>query len=330
MSDVSDVVLQTSDLVRTFGGGRTLFGGKKPTVYAVRGIDVAVRKGETIGIVGESGCGKSTLARMLVGLDRPTEGNITLSGSDMNYLISDDRHALSKRIQYVFQDPISSLNPRKLIRETLAAPLRYLRGLSGDALEARMKELMDAVNLRPEFLDRYPHEFSGGQAQRIGIARALAAEPEIIVLDEPVSALDVSVQAQVLNLLADLKDQFDLTYIFISHDLWVVEAVSDRVAVMYFGRVVEQAQGRALFDAPRHPYTRLLLDSAPVPGKRGLRVEGVSAELPDPLAPPPGCAFAPRCPYAQEDCIAKVPEAYYEHDNHDAACFHPLNPVTTE
>ena len=328
-SHVSDVVLQTRDLVRTFGGGRTLFGGQKPTVYAVRGIDVAVRKGETLGIVGESGCGKSTLARMLVGLDRPTEGNITLTGSDMNDLIARDRHALSRRIQYVFQDPISSLNPRKLIRETLAAPLRYLRGLSGEDLNKRLAELMDAVNLRPEFLDRYPHEFSGGQAQRVGIARALAAEPEIIVLDEPVSALDVSVQAQVLNLLADLKKKFGLTYVFISHDLSVVEAVSDRVAVMYFGRVVEQAKGRALFDKPRHPYTRLLLDSAPVPGKRGLTVEDASAELPDPLSPPPGCAFAPRCPRAQDDCVAKVPDADYGLENHDAACFHPLNPVTS-
>lgn len=329
MSEVSDVVLQTDDLVRTFGGGRTLFGGRKPAVYAVRGIDIAVRKGETLGIVGESGCGKSTLARMLVGLDHPTEGHITLSGSDMNALITQDRHAVSRRIQYVFQDPISSLNPRKLIRETLAAPLRHLRGLSGASLDGRMAELMDAVNLRPEFLDRYPHEFSGGQAQRIGIARALAAEPEIIVLDEPVSALDVSVQAQVLNLLAALKDKFGLTYIFISHDLSVVEAVSDRVAVMYFGRVVEQAPGRALFNQPRHPYTRLLLDSAPVPGKRGLTVEEAGTELPDPLAPPPGCAFAPRCPQAREDCVINVPDAHYDLDNHDAACFYPLNAMTT-
>ncbi|RCK46505.1 peptide ABC transporter ATP-binding protein [Thalassospira profundimaris] len=319
-----DIVLQTRDLVRVFGGGRTLFMGKKPSVYAVRGVDIAVRKGETLGIVGESGCGKSTLARMLVGLDRPSDGDIQLSGAQLNDLLSQDRHALSRRIQYVFQDPISSLNPRKLIRETLSAPLRYLRNLSGKALEDRLKELMDCVNLRPEFLDRYPHEFSGGQAQRIGIARALAAEPEIIVLDEPVSALDVSVQAQVLNLLDDLKARFGLTYIFISHDLSVVEAVSDRVAVMYFGRVVEQAAGKALFVEPRHPYTRLLLDSAPVPGKRGLQGEEANAELPDPMAPPPGCAFAPRCPYAQDDCRKKIPDADFGLDNHAAACFHPL------
>lgn len=319
-----DIVLQTRDLVRVFGGGRTLFMGKKPSVYAVRGVDIAVRKGETLGIVGESGCGKSTLARMLVGLDRPSDGDIQLSGAQLNDLLSQDRHALSRRIQYVFQDPISSLNPRKLIRETLSAPLRYLRNLSGKALEDRLKELMDCVNLRPEFLDRYPHEFSGGQAQRIGIARALAAEPEIIVLDEPVSALDVSVQAQVLNLLDDLKARFGLTYIFISHDLSVVEAVSDRVAVMYFGRVVEQAAGKALFVDPHHPYTRLLLDSAPVPGKRGLQGEEANAELPDPMAPPPGCAFAPRCPYAQDDCRKNVPEADFGLDNHAAACFHPL------
>ncbi|WP_339782159.1 oligopeptide/dipeptide ABC transporter ATP-binding protein [uncultured Thalassospira sp.] len=325
---MSDIVLQTRDLVRVFGGGRTLFMGKKPSVYAVRGVDIAVRKGETLGVVGESGCGKSTLARMLVGLDRPSAGNVTVSGEPLNDLLARDRHALSRRIQYVFQDPISSLNPRKLIRETLAAPLRYLRNLSGPALTDRLEELMDCVNLRPEFLDRYPHEFSGGQAQRVGIARALAAEPEIIVLDEPVSALDVSVQAQVLNLLDDLKKRFGLTYIFISHDLSVVEAVSDRVAVMYFGRVVEQAAGQALFVAPRHPYTRLLLDSAPVPGKRGLQVEDASAELPDPMAPPPGCAFAPRCQHARDDCRKNVPKADFGLDNHAAACFHPLDRMT--
>ena len=323
-----DIVLQTRDLVRVFGGGRTLFMGKKPSVYAVRGVDIAVRKGETLGVVGESGCGKSTLARMLVGLDRPSAGDVTVSGEPLNDLLSRDRHALSRRIQYVFQDPISSLNPRKLIRETLSAPLRYLRNLSGQALTDRLEELMDCVNLRPEFLDRYPHEFSGGQAQRVGIARVLAAEPEIIVLDEPVSALDVSVQAQVLNLLDDLKKRFGLTYIFISHDLSVVEAVSDRVAVMYFGRVVEQAAGQALFVAPRHPYTRLLLDSAPVPGKRGLEGEDANAELPDPMAPPPGCAFAPRCQHARDDCRKNIPQADFGLDNHAAACSHPLDPMT--
>ena len=311
---------------KRFGGGRTLLGGTKKAVHAVQGIDVVVNRGETLGIVGESGCGKSTLARMLVGLDRPSSGSIRIEGVDPTDFERGNARALARKIQYVFQDPVSSLNPRKTIRTILEIPMVHLRGLDKPAREARLAELMQAVKLSPEFLDRYPHEFSGGQAQRIGIARALAAEPELIILDEPVSALDVSVQAQVLNLLEDLQSRFDLTYVFISHDLSVVESVSDRVAVMYFGRIVEYADARDLFREPRHPYTRLLFDAAPVPGKRSVRSEEEPAELPDPYAPPPGCAFAPRCPNARERCRTERPDLDSRRYSrgHSAACFFPV------
>jgi peptide/nickel transport system ATP-binding protein len=266
---------------------------------------------------------------MLVGLDRPSDGAIRMDGADIAGGRTADGKPLATAVQYVFQDPVSSLNPRKTIRKILSAPMIHLLNMDRAAREKRLTELMDAVNLRPEFLDRYPHEFSGGQAQRIGIARALAAEPRLIVLDEPVSALDVSVQAQVLNLLAALKERFNLTYVFISHDLSVVESISDRVAVMYFGRIVELAPAARLFSTPRHPYTRLLLNSAPVPGKRHISGEAEPAELPNPFAPPPGCAFAARCPYADDQCTAAVPPLERKSepkgaDNGFAACYHPL------
>jgi oligopeptide/dipeptide ABC transporter ATP-binding protein len=319
-------MLEVRDLERRFGGGRTLLGGERPAVHAVQGVSFDLLDGETLGIVGESGCGKSTLARLLVGLDRPTHGSILLEGRDVASLTGGERRRLAGTVQYVFQDPVSSLNPRKTVRQILEAPMRHLARLDKTARRKRLAELLAAVNLSDAFLERYPHEFSGGQAQRIGIARALAAGPRLIVLDEPVSALDVSVQAQVLNLLEDLKQRFGLTYLFISHDLSVVESVSDRTAVMYFGRIVEFGERRRIFGRPRHPYTRLLLDSAPVPGQKRLRPEERSAELPDPYRPPPGCAFAPRCPRARDDCNTAVPELAADGDDpaHRTACRYPL------
>ncbi|MBW3097931.1 ABC transporter ATP-binding protein [Pseudohoeflea coraliihabitans] len=321
----AEPLMQLDAVERTFGGGRTLFGQPRPAVHAVQGISFDVKRGETLGIVGESGCGKSTLARMLTGLDRPTGGRITFEGEDLVALIKSDHRAVSRKIQYVFQDPLASLNPRKTIRTILEAPLIHLLKLGRTERRERLETLMQAVNLAPEFLDRYPHEFSGGQAQRIGIARALAADPDLIVLDEPVSALDVSVQAQVLNILADLKRRFGLTFLFISHDLSVVESVSDRVAVLYFGQLVEMAPARQLFGQPRHHYTRLLLNSAPAPGRRNLDAGDAESELPDPFNPPPGCPFFARCPAGTQICQAEMPALCPAPDapEHLAACHHP-------
>ncbi|RYH11550.1 ABC transporter ATP-binding protein [Tropicimonas sp. IMCC6043] len=317
--------LRIRDLDKRFGGGRTFFGfgAERPSVHAVQSASLDVARGETLGIVGESGCGKSTLARMIVGLLPPTAGSIEIEGRDYADRAGKDPAAFGKLIQYVFQDPISSLNPRKTIRQILEAPLKLLHGMPAAARAQRIDEILDAVNLRAEFLDRYPHEFSGGQAQRIGIARALAAAPRILVLDEPVSALDVSVQAQVLNLLARLREEFDLTYLFISHDLAVVEAVADRVAVMYFGAIVELAPAEEIFARPRHHYTSLLARSAPVVGRPLAAPEGADAELPDPLNPPPGCAFAKRCPAATEICHRETPPLEEYGPGHSAACHNP-------
>ncbi|MBB97568.1 MAG: peptide ABC transporter ATP-binding protein [Rhodobacteraceae bacterium] len=313
--------LRLTDLSKTFPLAKPLFAPAPPGVRAVRTMSFEVPKGETLGIVGESGCGKSTLARMLVGLLAPTTGTIEFGEAAPS---PGDPAAFCKLIQYVFQDPISSLNPRKTIRQIMDAPLKQLYGMDRAERDKRVAEIFASVNLREEFLDRYPHEFSGGQAQRIGIARALAASPEIIVLDEPVSALDVSVQAQVLNLLADLRRTFGLTYLFISHDLAVVEAVSDRVVVLYFGAVVEIGRAETIFNAPKHPYTKLLADSAPVVGRPLTAPEQKGTELPDPLNPPPGCAFAGRCPRATDICRTEDPALRPMGDDQLAACHHPI------
>ncbi|OYR15900.1 ATP-binding cassette domain-containing protein [Brucella thiophenivorans] len=260
---MSEAAISVHNLSKTFGGGRTLFGRQRHAVEAVKSVSLNLARGETLAIVGESGSGKSTLARMLVGLTAPSEGTMEIAGQDANTLQRSGPRAFGKVIQYVFQDPVASLNPRKTIREILETPLKLLGGLDRSQRQKRMEELLDAVQMPKDSLLRYPHEFSGGQAQRIAIARTLAANAEIIVLDEPVSALDVSVQAQVLLLLDELKQQFGLSYLFISHDLAVVEAISDRVAVMYYGEIVEEATAEDLFANPRHAYTRQLIDSAP-------------------------------------------------------------------
>ena len=310
-------MLRVEDVARRFGGGRRLFGGANPSVHAVRGVSFTVARGETLGIVGESGCGKTTLARMIVGLDTPSDGRIAVDGSGAGRRAS---------VQYVFQDSVASLNPRKRVRQALSVPLTKLAGLSGAAREKRLAELMDLVNLDPAFLERYPHELSGGQAQRIGIARALAANPDLLVLDEPVSALDVSMQAQVLELLADLKARLSLTYVFISHDLSVIESVSDRVAILYFGKLAEIGPARDVYARPQHPYTALLMALAPAPGRKLAAPDEADGDLPDPYDPPPGCAFAARCPRARDVCRAEEPDLIPHGDipTHRSACHFPL------
>lgn len=255
--------VQIRDLVKTFGGGRSILGRKANEVHAVRSISLDLKRGETLGIVGESGSGKSTLARMLVGLEQPTSGTMLIDNKPWAELAASGSRAFGRTIQYVFQDPVASLNPRKTIGDILDVPLRLLCSYDKTRRAIRKRELIDAVQMPLDTLDRYPHEFSGGQAQRIAIARALAAEASILVLDEPVSALDVSVQAQVLLLLQQLRDDLGLSYLFISHDLAVVESISDRVAVMYLGEVVEVGPAGQLFADPQHDYTRSLIASAP-------------------------------------------------------------------
>ncbi|MCB9966064.1 MAG: ABC transporter ATP-binding protein [Geminicoccaceae bacterium] len=265
---MADPLIEARHLVRVFGGGRTWWGARKPELRAVDGVSLAVQPGTTLGIVGESGCGKSTLARMLVGLIAPTEGTIRLEGRPVSKLAGAEKRRFHQTVQLVFQDPIASLNPRKTVRQILEGPLEALTDLDRAGRRERVARLMDEVGLRPEFALRYPHEFSGGQAQRIGIARALAVEPRLIVLDEPVSALDVSVQAQVLGLLKELQALRGLTYLFISHDLAVVEALATDVMVMLRGRAVEQGPRRRVFEQPEHDYTRTLLAAVPIPGRR--------------------------------------------------------------
>jgi oligopeptide/dipeptide ABC transporter ATP-binding protein len=294
----------------------------------VDGVDLEVFPGETVGLVGETGCGKSTLARVIMRLYDATEGEISFEGRDITHLKGRDLRELRRNMQMIFQDPFASLNPRKTVGSIIGDPFRLHKTVPKDRVKAEVQDLMKLVGLNPEHYNRYPHEFSGGQRQRIGVARALALRPKLIVCDEPVSALDVSIQAQILNLLEDLQQEFNLTYLFIAHDLSVVKHVSDRVAVMYLGRIVEMAPGDTLYENPKHPYTGALLSAVPIPDpelashKRRIILEG---DVPSPIDPPSGCRFHPRCYRAQfPKCSEEDPELTPHHPGQEAACHFPL------
>ncbi len=321
---MDETLLRVEDLVVEFplGGGRV--------VHAVSGISFDIAKGETIGLVGESGCGKSTTGRAILQLPVPTSGAVVLNGQNLAGLDSERMRTLRTDVQMIFQDPISSLNPRRAVGEVVAEPLHVWGPAEKDAQWEKVANMLDHVGIDPDVARyKYPHEFSGGQCQRISIARALVLEPELIICDEPVSALDVSVQAQILNLLEDLKAEYGLTLVFIAHDLAVVKNISDRVAVMYLGKMCEMSESDELYEHPAHPYTALLLDSLPVPDPEVEIDTAVSEddELPSPINPPSGCRFRTRCPYADQICTDVEPTMRRVNDDHYVACHHPLVPV---
>ena len=308
--------------VRKYYEVKSDMGREAGVVKAVDGVDLDIFKGETLGLVGESGCGKSTLGRCILRLDRPEHGTVKFRDIDVLAQTRKEMIPLRSKMQIIFQDPYSSLNPRQTVGQIIAEGLVIHNiGDKKDRMD-RVRYLMDKVGLRPGQIMRYPHEFSGGQRQRIGVARALALQPELIICDEPVSALDVSIQAQVINMLMDLQDEFNLTYLFVSHDLSVVKHISDRVAVMYLGRIVELAPKHELYDNPSHPYTKVLLGSAPVAevGTKPVR-EGLKGELPSPLNPPTGCHFHPRCPKAMDKCSTCTPKLTTLENGHHVRCF---------
>ena len=314
-------IIEVRNLVKRFVAQRTVFGRPSAHVNAVDGISFSVAAGETLALVGESGCGKSTVGRLVLKLIEPTAGSIAFAGRDLESLGAAELQAFRASAQLIFQDPYASLNPRMTIGQTLDEPLMLHTALSKPQRRERLGELLDLVGLKPIHARRYPHEFSGGQRQRVAIARALAASPKLIVCDEPVSALDVSIRAQILNLLRDLQTRLGLTLIFISHDLSVVKHIADRTAVMYLGRIVEMAPTATLFASPRHPYTQALLSAIPIPTpvvQRQRRL--LPGDPPSPLAPPPGCHLHDRCPHAQDICRTHIPELAEAADGHAIAC----------
>ncbi len=321
----SGVILDVRDLVKHFPvGGGGLFGGAPAVVKAVDGVSFTIRRGETLGLVGESGCGKTTTGRCILQLERPTSGQIIFEGRDLTTLPEVELRRVRRRMQVIFQDPYSSLNPRMTVGQIIAEPLA-VHGIVPDrrARDARVKELLEHAGLLAKMAARYPHELSGGQRQRVGVARALAMEPSLIICDEPVSALDVSIQAQIINLLEELQAEFGLTYLFVAHDLSVVRHISDRVAVMYLGKIVEITDRKSLYEDPQHPYTKALLSAVPIPdplveAQRAHIVLG--GEVPSPLNPPSGCVFHPRCPIAIDECRKAVPELREIKPEHRVAC----------
>jgi oligopeptide/dipeptide ABC transporter ATP-binding protein len=319
-----EAILEVRNLVKHFQVGGGFFGGRAGIVRAVDGVSFSIRRGETLGLVGESGCGKTTTGRAILRLDPPTSGEVIFEGQDLAKLSEAELRAMRRRMQVIFQDPYSSLNPRMTVGQIIAEPLA-VHGIVPDraARAERVHQLLRHAGLLPAMARRYPHELSGGQRQRVGIARALAMEPVLIICDEPVSALDVSIQAQIINLLEELQAEFGLTYLFVAHDLSVVRHISDRVAVMYLGKIVEITDRKSLYESPQHPYTKALLSAVPIPDpvvEAGREHVVLGGEVPSPLNPPAGCVFHPRCPIAVAECRTVVPELREVRPDHQAAC----------
>ena len=321
MSEDKKVLLEVQKVKKEFVTSKSLTGKPLKIVHAVDSVDLTIYEGETIGVVGESGCGKSTLGRCILQLIRPTAGNVLYRGEDITKLNKEQMRQMRRKMQIIFQDPYASLNPRMTVLELIMAPLEAFGIGTMEERVQRVKEIMELVGMPENMMNRYPHEFSGGQRQRIVIARALVLNPEFVVCDEPVSALDVSVRAQVLNLIQELKKKKHLTYMFISHDLSVVKYISDRIAVMYLGRIVEIAEKNELYNNPQHPYTKALLSAIPIPDvDNKMKREILTGDVPSPLNPPSGCYFHTRCKYATERCKTECPVLHDVGNGHMVAC----------
>jgi oligopeptide/dipeptide ABC transporter ATP-binding protein len=319
---MEETIVNATNLKKYFPMKEGIFSSTKDYIKAVDNVDIEIRKGETFGLVGESGCGKTTLGRVLIHLIPPTAGTLVFMGSDLTAINKSELRKLRPHMQIVFQDPSSSLNPRMTVKNIIGEPLKINKRFKGEALNTKVLELLNTVGLDVQHMYRYPHEFSGGQKQRIGVARALALNPDFIVLDEPTSSLDVSVQAQILNLFKDLQEKFQLTYLFITHDLSVIKYISDRVAVMYAGKIVEYAPTKDLFWEQLHPYTKALLAAIPTTDPRTKKKHiHLKGEVPSLISPPSGCRFHPRCPQAMPKCSEAEPELKEFHKDHFVACY---------